>query len=96
MKISFSSQIMLFSYSSQSLQYYGQNTCFIFKSTDLNQLLCGGLSKLYILRFYDSFMSSAFVNFRRKYGDQHLLSEIQDPRSDDELDFSGKSSIRTS
>lgn len=37
------------------------------------------------------FISSSFVKSRRKYGDQHLLSEIQDPRSDDELDFSGKS-----
>ncbi|XP_032229121.1 uncharacterized protein LOC5504885 isoform X2 [Nematostella vectensis] len=27
-----------------------------------------------------------------KYGDEHLLSEIQDPRSDDEFDFSDMSS----
>lgn len=30
--------------------------------------------------------------FFRRYADEHLLTEIQDPRSDDELDLSGERS----
>ena len=30
-----------------------------------------------------------FTLIFRRYADEHLLTEIQDPRSDDELDLSG-------
>ncbi|XP_031552297.1 uncharacterized protein LOC116289494 [Actinia tenebrosa] len=39
-------------------------------------------------RGFDRYTKFAPKNRSRKYGDQHLLSEIQDPRSDDEIDFS--------
>ena len=45
------------------------------------------------IQFFFSIVNHVyFINrvvVSRRYADEHLLTEIQDPRSDDELDVSG-------
>ncbi|XP_020908791.1 uncharacterized protein LOC110246764 [Exaiptasia diaphana] len=60
---------------------------------------CAGLCPRWSYRQekgFDRYTKFAPKNRSSKYGDEHLLNEIQDPRSDDDLDFSDISSELTS